>query len=441
MTHRDQIERQTHRLLLELAEFVDGRDRLAIVKAPPGSGKTWLLLQVADHAFARGLRVAVAAQTNSQADDLCRRLSRDHPAVAVTRFARRGSDRPPDIPVTTNWVRESSALPARPSVTVSTTAKWGLVDIDPFDLVLVDEAWQMTYVDLALLASISERFVLIGDPGQIPPVVTTRTERWETSPLPPHRPAPDILLRRPLPATLVGDLPASRRLPHDTVDLILPFYDFGFLAWSEEGSRYVQLGRRPRDDLDRALASLEESTTAIVTLPANLYEAAGALDEGIAELAADAAVRLLDSATAKAEDDGPPRRLEPGDIGLTATHRHLNSAIEAALPSDIRKLVKVDTPERWQGLERDVMIAVHPLSATGNPSSFDLETGRLCVMASRHRAGLVVVSREHVPAALDNHIPSADQPLGQRDVTGRGHAAHTDFWKRVADRGQVYAAA
>ena len=37
---------------------------------------------------------------------------------------------------------------------------------------------------------------------------------------------------------------------------------------------------------------------------------------------------------------------------------------------------------------------VHPLSGVVTPSDFDLETGRLCVMASRHKAGLIVLTRD-----------------------------------------------
>jgi hypothetical protein len=91
----------------------------------------------------------------------------------------------------------------------------------------------------------------------------------------------------------------------------------------------------------------------------------------------------------------------------------------------------VDTPERWQGLERKVMVAVHPLSGVTSPSSFDLETGRLCVMISRHRSGLVLVSRDHVKQTLETRIPLAEQALGRPDVTGRGHSANLAFWESV----------
>jgi hypothetical protein len=124
-------------------------------------------------------------------------------------------------------------------------------------------------------------------------------------------------------------------------------------------------------------------------------------------------------------------------VGIAATHRVVNTAIWQALPERLRGEVVVDTPERWQGLQRKVMIVVHPLSGVMAPSAFDLETGRLCVMASRHRAGLIVVSRDHVRSTLETHIPAAEQPVGRPDVTGRGHQANLRFWEGMEEANRV----
>ena len=45
--------------------------------------------------------------------------------------------------------------------------------------------------------AVSERFLMIGDPGQIPPVVTIDVRRWETSPRAPHEAAPAVVLSEP----------------------------------------------------------------------------------------------------------------------------------------------------------------------------------------------------------------------------------------------------
>jgi predicted kinase len=71
---------------------------------------------------------------------------------------------------------------------------------------------------------------------------------------------------------------------------------------------------------------------------------------------------------------------------------------------------------------------VHPLSGVANPTDFDLDTGRLSVMASRHQVALFVVSRESVGEVLRENLPSATQALGVDDETGNGHRQHSKFW-------------
>ncbi len=83
------------------------------------------------------------------------------------------------------------------------------------------------------------------------------------------------------------------------------------------------------------------------------------------------------------------------------------------------------------------MTIVHPLSGTLRPSSFDLETGRLCVMASRHTAGMLVLSKDHLPDTLRAYIPAAGQPFGGKDVEGRGLWDNLEFWSRLERDGRV----
>ena len=63
-----------------------------------------------------------------------------------------------------------------------------------YDIMVIDEAWQMGWSDFMLCWQVSGRFVLIGDPGQIPPIVSIKVQRWETSPRAPHQPAPELIL-------------------------------------------------------------------------------------------------------------------------------------------------------------------------------------------------------------------------------------------------------
>jgi hypothetical protein len=146
-----------------------------------------------------------------------------------------------------------------------------------------------------------------------------------------------------------------------------------------------------------------------------------------------ARVRMLDSSEGK-----PEREITASDIAITATHRAVNELIAQRLRrSNELQRIRVDTPERWQGLQRAITIAVHPLSGVLRPSAFDLETGRLCVMASRHQGGLIVVGRDHIGETLDDTIVAADQPIGRPDVAGRGHYQHLAFWTGLEARNRV----
>ena len=178
-----------------LADYLLGGGQLAVIKAPPGSGKTFTLIEVLSELVVGGGRIAVAVQTNTQADDICTRFARDHPDIATARFASNGSKAPADFPVSVAWITDRAGIGAEPGVTVATTAKWSLTDIaEPFDLLAIDEAWQMSWADLMQCALLSEAFLMIGDPGQIPPVVAIDVRRWETSPRAPHEAAPEIVL-------------------------------------------------------------------------------------------------------------------------------------------------------------------------------------------------------------------------------------------------------
>ena len=428
-----------------LHDFVLGDGRICVVKAPPGSGKSHNLVHALDELVDSSLRIAIAAQTNNQVDDLCRQIADAFVHADIVRFSSGGYSG--TLPSNVVIIDKVDSLPSGPSLVVGTVAKWAISDIvDEYDVLFVDEAWQMTWADFLTLRDVASRYVLIGDPGQIPPVVTVDVDRWEVSPVAPHRPAPDVILDSSElePETTRLYLDTCWRLPHDSVGLVRTFYDFDFAAQAAPGERFL----RPRGDLDprratdRAVAAVAESSTVVLTHPSDTDGAVFDPDTELAQVVADLAVRLLDLGcefSAHAADIESPPRLEAPHIGIVSTHNLMNTAIEQALPAGLRGKngIRVTTPERWQGLQRPVMIAVHPLSGIERPSSFDLETGRLCVMASRHRSACFFVTRDNVGRTLDGHLPSADHALGRADVVGRGHAQHTAFWKYHLDRGLV----
>ena len=291
----------------------------------------------------------------------------------------------------------------------------------------------MSWADLMQCALLSASFLMIGDPGQIPPVVTIDVRRWETSPRAPHEAAPEVVLADPsfVDVRFVGSLPACRRLPHESVEFVKPFYDFDFVAYVDAGAPRSRPAQRP------------PARSARRWPPDGAHRA-------------DARARATDRGrprhrrrrcrggrrSARLGSQGPSRerradRSRRSDIGVSSSHRVMNSALAAALWRSGAAQLRVDTPERWQGLERPVMIAVHPLSGVTDPSAFDLETGRLCVMASRHQSALIVLARDHVGDTLANFVPSAGQAPGRPDVVGRGHDAHLRFWEALVGQDRI----
>lgn len=420
-----------------LLEHVAGVADLAVVEAPPGSGKTRLLLKAVARAVKLGARVAVAAQTNTQADDICRRLAADHPRVRGYRFASSKHSAPADFPPSVSWIVDKGDLPTSPSVVVGTSAKWGLVTLTgAFDLLIVEEAWQLSWADFILLTQVSARVILIGDPGQIPPVVSIDTSRWETSPNPPHLAAPSVILSDPSIQGLRLSLPATHRLPEDTTAMIRSFYRFPFESWASAGDRRVIPTKKSRGSADATIDLLQSGSTAALLLPTPEGGPPLEQDSEVAQAVVGLVDRLL-TRECTVEIDGNVTTLAASDIGICATHRVMNGEISRLLPASLRRSVRVDTPERWQGLQRKAMVVVHPLSGVTRPSTFDLETGRLCVMASRHQAGLILVSRDHVPETLDGHLPLAEQAVGRPDVAGEGHARNLAFWGELERGGRL----
>ena len=491
---KNKLNAASEKLHEDLVKALSGRKRLAVVKAPPGSGKTYNLIRIVSSLAQRnGWMIAIATQTNNQSNDLCSEFVRyfkgDIP-FSVTRFGATGSAPGKNFPQEVKWVTKTDDVPNQTGVVIATSKKWAtIVDIPNFDLLAIDEAWQMNWATLMQCADVSQRYLLIGDPGQIPPVNTINVQRWGTSPRAPHKAAPDVVFDDPQFELdrIVGSLPSCRRLPHESIPYILPFYDFSFEAFAAPLERKIYLAEDKDPELTALLEKLNAETIAaskmgwVDNIENASVESRLALNEQREKaktLAGDVEVAALIKrmstgepvlATIPTSADGPPaqvdmelaraihrivrsivvndiqivvdpeegpRRALASDIGISASHRAMNGAIMKALGDGYPGL-EVDTPERWQGLQRPVMIAVHPLSGVTQPSEFDLSTGRLCVMASRHQVGLIFVSRDHVGKTIEDVIPSATQSPGEADVTGKGRRSHLEFWEMLKENNRV----
>ena len=425
---------------------------LVIVDSPPGAGKTGLVETVSALAVSAGLRVLVMTPKAEQGFDLLLRLNRDYVGVPAQLLHARERQVPRDVERIGAErgrppERDPRALVAGAGVVVTTAAK-ALMAVEilagGFDLLIVDEAYQLTWREYAPLAHLAVQSLLIGDPGQLPPIITVDEARFEAAAIKVHWPAPAELLRAH-PEVIAYRLPATRRLPGDTVDLVAPaFYpQLPFRsAASPRAIAFTAAGMGgPVDDVLDLLGA--GASMVVLALP-RLVPEHDPTDPELAQMTAQVAARARARRIAWHDPSGNRPDLELADEHIGVADQHVASGAElrrqlraAGLGPD----TKVTTPEIWQGLERPLMIVKHPLSGTAAFSDFPLSPGRLCVMTSRHQLGCILVTRDGVGDDLAEHVQdSSKRPSGARDHAWYGYRAHRQLWSALKDSGRIVCA-
>ena len=150
-----------------------------------------------------------------------------------------------------------------------------------------------------------------------------------------------------------------------------------------------------------------------------------------AALAAAGAASAARSAVSEHAPDGAP--VTADRIAVGAAHRDQVAAIRAQLGA-AGAGITVDTANRLQGREYDVTIVLHPLSGRRDATAFHLESGRLCVLASRHRHACVVVARAGIAELLDAHPSTEPVHLNVPVKFPDGWSAHQAVLALLAER-------
>lgn len=363
-------------------------DPAVIVPSPPGAGKTRLVALLADALAARAqLRVGVAAQTREQAVEIARRIGRLTDRAALMWSAKHPT---PDSG-NTKAVKKGAGFPGDGGgILIATTARWLYADPDQFrcDLMIVDEAWQATYADLGALGAHAGQVVCVGDPGQIDPVVTGSTSRWQSIGTGPHLPAPAALTAAHGDAIAMVTLRHTWRLGPVTTALIQPAF-YPAMPFTS---------RRPPEHLTGpdggALPELTHRPVAVTGGPG---------DPGLTAACADRVRHLLDCTLTTQAGTRP---LTADDLAVVCAHVTQAAAVRATLAE--HPGILVGTANQLQGLERPAVVVLHPLAGYRDGGGFAADNGRACVMLSRHRAHLSVIIDRATPdvlAAADPDTP------------------------------------
>ena len=398
-----------------LRDTLHGEARGVVVDSPPGAGKSTLVVRAALELADAGRPLMVVAQTNAQVDDLVLRLAEKNPELPVGRLHSSDADAYDKALDELPNVRKSAKaaeLTGLP-ITISTAAKWAHVKVDePWEHAIVDEAYQMRSDSLLAVAGLFQRALFVGDPGQLDPFAIVGSEQWAGLSYDPSASAVTTLLAHN-PELPQHRLPVSWRLPASAAPLVsAAFYPYTqFRSGTDHGDRALSFAI-PSDGSgpDRVIDEAAESGWGLLELPARHTPRT---DPEAVRAVATVVRRLLDrGGAATSERSADPAPLTADRIAVGTAHRDQAAAIRAALADLGVTDVTVDTANRLQGREYDVTVVLHPLSGRPDATAFHLETGRLCVLASRHRHACIVVCRAGVGELLDDYPSTEPVQLG-----------------------------
>ena len=425
----------------------DGTERI-LLKAAAGAGKSFVLRRMVASALEHGRcrRVAVVAFANKQifplAEELGRTLGRDRVCLFVSKDL---AQKVPE-PVAAAAIVESDykTVPPDVEVVVATSHKLesGLRNLASrlvpaangatlFDVLFVDEAWQLPlhrYQPITRAAPIS---VGVGDVGQLPPLDPGQNP-WRGDPgHNPYRAWPTAYESQAF--TWSMELPAVWRPTAEQLGLWRAFYgDWESLdCVAAPGDRLIDTSAVVGDSAPiwHQVASGVPTLVEVDGLPEPdapdidpplLAAVEGWLDE---LLTGGFAVRQRTY-----DGSGDPVGWEehrPGEadgetlIAILATR---NQAVDDAqeMVDRLRErhgladgVLVASTVDSWQGQTNAITVAIHPLSGASALDDFNSAFGRLAVTCTRATHGLLLVSRRNLDDLLAVAAPRPGTPFGE----------------------------
>lgn len=418
-----------------------------LLRAAAGAGKSYALKRMVDQALS-GLhcaRVGVVAFANKQiiplAEDLGTVLGHDRVCLRISR------DQAPTLPDSVRaavTVAEADVdVPSETEVLISTAFMLGLRGYAfrqrlpalghgrLFDILFVDEAWQLAQHLYRPLAPMARVTVGVGDVGQLPPLDPGQNP-WRGDPgYNPFRAWPTAYDTDR--KTWAVELPAVWRPTAPQLPLWRAFYpDWASLdCVAAPGDRRIELD--PPDD------AVGELWTQVASGEPTVVEVAGLAEPDapdvdpplLAEVERwlDAlftmGFRLYDK---EYDDLGLPcgdrvtSSSDPQGQTLVAILATRNQAVDDALDMVERLSDAHDLPDRtivastidsWQGQTNGITIAIHPLSGASRLDDFNSAFGRLAVVCTRATHGLLLVSRSGLNDLLATAPARPGTPMGE----------------------------
>lgn len=437
----------------ELADILSGASPVEriLLKAAAGAGKSHVLkrLVAEAHAHPACKRAVVVAFTNKQvrplAISLGKGLGRDRVCLLVS--AQQWGEVPQEVIDAATVVTKTSDIPDTASVVVATCSRLGapgevnrLRDrmgaghngATPFDVMFVDEAWQIPHHLFDKVTKAAPKWVAVGDVGQLPPLEIGENP-WRGDPgYNPFRAWPTDYeddahtWARELPAVWrpsVGHLGLWRAFypEWDMLDCVAALADRVLNLGTMDGP-ITEIWRQVGTGVPTLLEveGLPEPEAADIDGP--LLEFVEALLDEFFSAGPSLETQLYDS-------DGTPGGsfavAKPGgdhEDPLVAILATRNQAVDDAAEVVVRLQERYDLTERdivsstvdsYQGQTNGITVAIHPLNGAAELDTFNSAFGRLAVTCTRATHGLLLVARPGLDGLLAEAPARPGTPFGE----------------------------
>ena len=365
------------------------------VQGPPGTGKTWLAARLVcqemalakaagrslvigviagSHKVIDNLLAEVVVQTSAQGPLLVAHVgdpTQVDPARGITRIdGGSGKLRP--------WIDDQRAV-GGPAIVGATKFGWSRPELaGSVDLLLIDEAGQLSLADALAVTQAADRIVALGDPQQLAAPVQAAQDPLVSVSLLEHL-AGD---RAVLPAEVGVFLDITHRMHPAVCDVV------GALAYDDSLSSSAAAGQRQLSGENLLVAGrLLPLAPGLIWLPV----------DGGGEAEAAAVVELVTQLQANAfvldEADAQPLPSSLGEILVVAPHNSQVNRIDASLASSGLGQVRVGTVDKFQGQQGHVVIySMGRLAEEPGDVPFLYDLHRVNVALSRARLLVIVVA-------------------------------------------------
>ncbi|HNT54477.1 MAG TPA: AAA domain-containing protein [Anaerolineaceae bacterium] len=357
-------------------------DLLHLIQGPPGTGKTWVLAQLARLLVADGKRVLVTALTHRAIHNALNKIPQVDADIPVCKI---GSDRQIGDLSVPNYgtfadsrfgdLTDGYVVGATPFALYSHRLKHV-----EFDVVLFDEASQIT-LPLAIMGMMAgDKYVFIGDQNQLPPVSLLSNEQTA---------------QMSIFAYLAGrGNETMLNITYRLNDALSRWPSRTFYRGELQPSETAALRRLKLNGCHTPWDTVLDPAAPVVFLDL-CHENTTVRSRSEADATVELIMALL------AHD------ISPEEIGVVTPYRAQSRLIRSRLRRAIEdhqqtEKIVVDTVERMQGQEREVVIisfATASAAFAAKVSDFLFQPQRLNVAVTRPRTKLILIGSHHMLAA------------------------------------------